>query len=199
MAENKRGKYRVAIGVSFSESSMHAIQEAVQLAKQMPNADLHFVHVLEAPADLHDAYLIDRLSERLGRTMIRLETYVRDALFVFCGQEAWGCDVAFHVRIGPAAREIHQVAVDIDAEMIIVGAEHTRGLRRLLGSLTTRGLVKTAHVPVVVAHQKDFKGLPRTQLPDPPHAGNELSRSGLTSYTYVDFGAHRDSHISGLI
>jgi nucleotide-binding universal stress UspA family protein len=200
MNEVKRSKYRVVVGVDFSESSMHAIQEAVQLGRMMPKADLQFVHVLEAPADLHDAYVIDRLSERMGRTMIKLESYVRDALFVFAGDSHWGCDVAFHVRVGPVTRELHQAAVDVDAELIIVGANHPRGIRRLLTASITKQLVNDAHVPVIVAHPKDFRGLPKSAEPDPPRPGEELTRSGISSYTYVDFGeVRRTSHISGLV
>jgi nucleotide-binding universal stress UspA family protein len=200
MDEVKRSKYRVVVGVDFSESSMHAIQEAVQLAKMMPRADLQFVHVLETPPDLHDAYVIDRLSDRMGRTMIKLESYVRDALYVYAGEAQWGCDVAFHVRVGPVTRELHQVAVDVDAELIIVGEDHPRGFRRLLTASITKQLVRDAHVPVVVAHPKDFRGLPRSPEPDPPRPGDDLTRSGISSYTYVDFGeARRSSHISGLV
>jgi nucleotide-binding universal stress UspA family protein len=198
MSEIKREKYRVVIGVDFAESSTHAIYEAVHFAQRMPNADLHFVHVLEAPADLHDARVIDALSERLGRTMIKLESYVRDAMFVFGGPNGWGCEVAFHVRIGPPARELHQAAVDVDAEMIIVGAAPARGPWGLLGNMNTRRLLRAAHVPVVVAHPKDFRRLSKSEVPDPPRPGEDLSRSGLSTYSYVDF-SHRDSHISGLL
>jgi nucleotide-binding universal stress UspA family protein len=198
MSEIKREKFRVVIGVDFAESSTHAIYEAVHLAQRMPNADLHFVHVMEAPSDLHDARVIDMLSERLGRSMIKLESYVRDAMFVFGAQNGWGCDVAFHVRIGQPARELHQAAVDIDAEMIIVGAARARGPWGLFANGNTRRLVRAAHVPVVVAHPKDFRKLAKSAIPDPPRPGEDLSRAGMSSYSYVDF-SHRDSHISGLL
>jgi nucleotide-binding universal stress UspA family protein len=200
MSEIKRDKYRVVIGVDFAESSTHAIYEAVHLAQRLPNADLNFVHVMEAPSDLHDARVIDQLSERLGRTMMKLESYVRDAMFVFGGQNpSGGCDVAFHVRIGPPARELHQVAVDVDAEMIIVGAAPPRGPWGLLGNTNTRRLLRSAHVPVVVAHPKDFRKLAKSPIPDPPRPGQDLSHAGMSTYAYVDFASHRDSHISGLL
>jgi nucleotide-binding universal stress UspA family protein len=199
MSEIQREKFRVVVGVDFAESSTHAIYEAVHFARRMPSADLHFVHVMEAPADLHDARLIDQLSERLGRTMIKLESYVRDAMYVFGGQSGWGCEVAFHVRVGPPARELHQVAVDVDAEMIIVGAARPRGPWGLLGNNNTRRLLRMAHVPVVVAQAKDFHDLAKSPIPDPPRPGEDLSHGGLSSYTYVDFSRSRDSHISGLL
>jgi nucleotide-binding universal stress UspA family protein len=198
MGELRRERYRVVIGVDFTEESKHAIEEAVHMAKLMPSADLHFVHVLEAPEDLHNAYVIDRLSERMGRTMIELETHVRDALFILGGQGSWGCDVAYHVRVGPPAREIHQVAVDVDAALIIVGTGRG-GMFRFLHGRSTRELVKSAHVPVVVAHEKNFRGMSRSPVPDPPRPGQDLHAKSLSSYSYVNFSSQRDSHVSGLI
>jgi nucleotide-binding universal stress UspA family protein len=196
MGDATKSKFRAVIGVDFSEGASHAIFESVQLARLMPACcDLHFVHVIETPPDLHDAYVLEALNERLGRIMIRMERYVRDALFSFGGNEAWGCEVAFHVRVGPPADEIHQVAVDVDAEMIIVGADQQTGLRKLFRRSTAEQLVRTAQVAVVVAHQKNFRDLPRTR---PSEAHADVTQSGLSSYSYVDFGEpHRDSHLSG--
>jgi nucleotide-binding universal stress UspA family protein len=190
-------RFRAVIGVDFSEMASHAIFESVQLARLMSKSELHFVHVIESPPDLHDAYVIEALSERLGRTMIRMERYVRDALFAFGGNEAWGCDVAFHVRVGAPADELHQLAVDVDAEMVIVGADQVTGLRKLFHRSTAERLVRMAKVPVVVARQKDFGALARraavAELGD-------LTQSGLSTYSYVDFGEpQRDSRLSGLL
>jgi nucleotide-binding universal stress UspA family protein len=154
------------------------------------------VHVLQADADLYDAYVADALAEHLSRTLVRLERYVRDALFTSCGHESWRCEVAFHVRLGEPARAIHQVAVDVDAEMILVGAEHAGRLRKLFHRSTAEQLVRTAHVPVVVAHQKNFRGLERSEEIEPHQITDDLIRSGLTSYGHVDFSeSQRDSSL----
>jgi nucleotide-binding universal stress UspA family protein len=195
LTRSKTSKFRVIVGVDFGEGGAHAIFESVQLARLMPCIDVHFVHVAESPADLHDAQVLEALNERLARIMIRLERYVRDALFTFGGNEGWGCDVAFHVRAGAAAREILRAAVEVDAEMIIVGADQVSGLRKLYHRSTAEQLVRAAQVPVVVAHQKNFRPPRRAQAESSP---DRQSYSGLTSYSYVDFGEpRRDSHLSG--
>ena len=115
MEEVIAGKFPVVIGVDFSEASAYAVQEAVQLAHWMPRLELNFVHVVSAPADLHDAARIAALAERMDHITAKFENFVRDVMFVF-GPPGGGCDVAFHTRVGAPSRELHQVAVDTDAE-----------------------------------------------------------------------------------
>jgi nucleotide-binding universal stress UspA family protein len=195
-----RGTFLVVVGVDFSNGSRAAIDEAVHLARLLPITDLHFVHVVETSPDLHDAQVIAELADNLGRVMARLEQHVRDILYTRADADNWGCEIAFHVRLGEPSRELHQVAVDRDADMIIVGAPGERhGMSRLFHRSTERELIRQAHVPVVVARLKDYSGLSKTPRPDPARPGQNLS-SGLSSYSYVDFGeGRRDSHISGLL
>lgn len=197
---NSHGKvFRVVIGVNFTEEAGDAIFESVQLARLMPTIDLHFVHVVEMPSDIQDPHVIDAVSERLGRVMIRLERYVRDALFSFSGNEAWGCDVAFHVRVGLPARELHQVAADMDAEMIIVGADRSTFLRKLFHRSTVEQLVREASIPVVVAHSRRWHKLAPSAEPTRHPLAEHRARGGLSSYSYVDFGEpRRDSHLTGM-
>lgn len=198
MGEITQGKFPVVVGVDFTEASAYAIQEAAQLSRYLPSIELNFVHVVPAPADLHNARVIDELSERLNRTLAKFENFVRDVLFVFGAQSPQGHELAFHMRVGVPSREIHQVAVDSDAEMIIVGKDQVQGLRRLFHRTTVEGLLRMAHVPVVVARQKDFRGLERSAAPDAARPGQELLESGITTYSYVG-DAPRTPHVSGMI
>lgn len=199
MGENSQAKFPVVIGVDFSEPSAYAIQEAAQLARFVRRIELNFVHVIAAPAGLHDARVIDALSERLNRTLAKFEHFVRDVLFVFGAPLAEGHELAFHMRVGVPAQEIHQVAVDTDAEMIVVGKDDRQGFWRMFHRTTVDGLLRMAHVPVVVARQKDFRGLERTASPDPARPGQDLLESGVTTYSYMDQGGARTPHVSGMI
>jgi nucleotide-binding universal stress UspA family protein len=197
---NSHGKvFRVVVGVNFTEEASDAIFESVQLARLVPTIDLHFVHVVELPNDIRDPDVFDAINERLGRVMIRLERYVRDALFSFSGNEAWGCDVAFHVRVGLPARELHQLAADMDAEMIIVGADRSTFLRKLFQRSTVEQLMREASIPVVVAHARRWNKLTAGPEPTRHAVAEHPARSGLSSYSYMDFGEpRRDSHLSGM-
>jgi nucleotide-binding universal stress UspA family protein len=198
MGEAITDRFRVIVGVDFSEASSHAIHEGMHLARLMPRVELNFVHVMEVSAELHDARLIDELSDSLGQGMAKLERYVRDTLFVYGSDSGWGLDLGYHMRVGPVARELHQVAVDLDAEMIVVGKGQPNALRKLFHRSSAEELVRTAHVPVVIAHPKDFRGFSKSAAPEPPRPGQDLTRSGLyATVEYYDGG--RSTHISGLL
>jgi nucleotide-binding universal stress UspA family protein len=200
MGEKMRGKFPIVVGVDFSEASAYAIQEAVELASRLPGGELNFVHVVPAPSDLHDAHVIDALSERLGRTMAKFEHFVRDVMFVFASAPREGQELAFHVRVGSVSQELHQVAVDADAELIVVGKDRHKGRMRWLRRKTpVDELLRDAHVPVVVANPKDFRGLERSATPEPPRPGQELIDSGITTYSYADYNTPRSVHVSGMI
>lgn len=192
-------RFPVVIGVDFTERSAYAVQEAMQLARYVPRIELNFVHVVAAPPDLHDAELIDRLSEQMSRTMTRFENFVRDVMFVFGAPQEGAYELAFHTRVGVPSKELHQVAVDTDAEMIIVGADRNTGLRRIFHRTALADLLEMAHVPVVVAHPKDFRGLSRSAAPEPARPGQDLLSSGMTSYSYVDVREPRSTHVAGMI
>lgn len=196
--EARQDRFRVVVGVDFTESSSHAINEAMHLARLMPRVELNFVHVMEVSSELHDARVIDQLSDNLGQAMAKLERYVRDTLYVHGGSSGWGLDFGYHVRVGPVARELHQVAVDVDAELIVVGHVQPSGIRRMFHKSSSEELLREAHVPVVVAHPKDFRNFTKSAAPEPPRPGQDIERSGL--YASVDLpDVDRSTHIAGLI
>jgi nucleotide-binding universal stress UspA family protein len=198
MGEAKQDRFRVVVGVDFSQACNHAVLEAMRLADRVPRSTLHFVHVLEVGPDLHDAELIDELSESLGRAMTRLERHVRDTLYVLGVDAGWGSELMYHVRVGPVARELHQVAVDADADLVVVGEPQRGTLRKLFHRSSAEELVRSAHVPVVVAHPKDFRGMAKSPEPEPPRPGQDVTQSG--TYATVDFYDNgRGTHISGMI
>ncbi|MDB4977413.1 MAG: Universal stress protein UspA [Myxococcaceae bacterium] len=198
MGEAIQDKFRVVVGVDFADSAKHAILEGMQLARLMPRVELHFVHVMEVSSELHDARLIDALSDSLGQGMARLERYVRDTLFVFGHEAGWGIDLGYHVRVGPVARELHQVAVDVDAELLVIGERRGGALRKIFHRSACEELVRAAHLPVVVAHPKDYKGFSKSPTPDLPRPGQDLSKSTLYE-AGASFEPSRTTHIAGLL
>jgi nucleotide-binding universal stress UspA family protein len=196
MGEAISGKFPVVVGVDFSEASAYAVQEAVQLAHWIPRLELNFVHVVAAPLDLHDAQRIAVLAERMDQTAAKIESFVRDVMFVF-GPPGASCDILFHTRVGVPSLELHQTAVDTDAELIIVGSDHVRGLRRWFHRSAMAELIELAHVPVVIARPKDFRGLARSSSPEPARPGVDLTQSGVISHSHIDI--ERTTHVSGMI
>lgn len=194
----KKDRLGVVVGVDYSRACKHAILEGLRLADMSGRAAVHFVHVVEVSPDLHDAERIDQLSESIGQVMAKLERHVRDTLYVDGVEASFRTELVYHVRIGPVARELQQVAVDTDADLMVVGQPHAGKLRRLFAKSTAEQLVRTARVPVVIARPKDFAGLPKSPTVEPPRPGEDLTRSG--TYATVElYDSSRGTHIAGML
>jgi nucleotide-binding universal stress UspA family protein len=72
-----------------------------------------------------------------------------------------GLVVGVHVRRGDAAREIAQVAAELDADMIVVGTHKVPRLKTLFVGSTAERVMASARCPVFVAGPRP--------APEPPH------------------------------
>lgn len=184
--------YRIVVGMDLEESGDVALVEGLRLAAKIPDAELHPVYAILAEPAVQ-AKAIDELSRHLSRGLDRLRERVE--------RIANGLQVRqrsrLHVRFGDPVRVLQQVAVDYDADVLVVGTHGRRGIERLLLGSVASDLVKVARLPVVVARPKDFKGLERTPEPDEARPGEDLSREQVVS-DVIHVGP-RTSHIAGLL
>jgi nucleotide-binding universal stress UspA family protein len=191
--------YRVVVGIDFTRTSEVAFAEALALARDRVGAELHVAHVVAERDAARGARLA--IDERaLDDAYMRLRVLVDE--MSRAGEESFQVHVGYHVRLGKPAEALHQVAVDLDADVIVVGTAGKHGVERLLLGSVAERVVSIAHAPVLVARAKDFTGLPKTALPDPVRPGAPLhARRGdlISSSELVDFGPARPAHISGLI
>ena len=194
--------YRIVVGIDFEPTGDEALRMGVELAEAIPSAELHLTTVVvESRSGVSAARLAE--DERLLEdASTKLRGHVDAWKSVWKG-ESFSRPLTLHVRLGNAADAVHQVAVDVDADLIVVGTHGTRGIARLiLGSVSER-LVKLARVPVLVARPKDFAGLER-KLTQPEPARPGQTEAGLHAPpTYelrgtLEMGS-RTSHVSGAI
>ncbi len=160
----------IVAGVDFGSSGDDAILEAFTWLSSGLVSILHAVHVLdprdvvddpEQPALQTEESFVERAPAILLQRMGRLANHAGYVLDMD--------KVRTHARIGKAASAIHQVAIDYDADLIIVGTHGRRGLDRLVLGSVAESLVRTAHCPVLVAKPKDYSGLDKTPRPDAPY------------------------------
>lgn len=59
-----------------------------------------------------------------------------------------------HISVGSPAREIAQIASDLEADLIVVGTHGRTGLRRLLLGSVAEGVLRLASCPVLVERPK---------------------------------------------
>lgn len=166
---------RVAVvAIDFGRSGDEAILQALDMMAGGLVDVLHAVHVLdprdviddeEQPALQTEEEVLERaptiLLQRIGRVASDGRRTVDMAR------------VRPHARIGKAAPAIHQVAIDYDADLIIVGTHGRRGIDRFMLGSVAETLVRTARCPVFVARVKDYKGLEKSERPDAPYAPGE--------------------------
>ncbi len=164
----------VVVGVDFGSSGDDAILEGLRFLASGQVSTLHAVHVLD-PRDVIDdprkpaLETEEEVVERAPALLLQRIGHLANVL----GRVVDIDKVRTHARIGRAPAAIHQVAVDYDADMIIVGTHGRRGLDRLVLGSVAESLVRTAHCPVLVAKPKDYSGLSRSVRPEEPYAPGE--------------------------
>jgi universal stress protein A len=138
------------VGIDFSEYGDAALRDACELARLQADATLNVVHVvpLRAAMSQDDTLLkrpdIDHLSQDLTDHVKTTLRALGDGV----------PPIVTHLRVGDPAREIAQLAVDLDADAIVVGTHGRRGIARLvLGSVAER-VLRYATCPVLVVCPK---------------------------------------------
>jgi nucleotide-binding universal stress UspA family protein len=141
----------VLVAVDYSENSKAALTKALELGGARPDANLHVIHVVEGPPPV-DHRVWTPISE-LGLELdeARLHELVSECVSDFERENATRVlGFETHVVRGDAAEQITRLAVDIDADLLLIGAHAGHWfLRRFIGSVTEH-LVRTSPCPVMV-------------------------------------------------
>ena len=193
-------KYRIVVGIDFGPSGDEAFRMALELGREIPSSELHLTAVVVERSHTPSAQRIAEDERLAAEAAKKLAEYTEGKRVGYEGL-SFERPVVQHVRIGDAAEALHQVAVDVDASLIIVGTRGARGIARLvLGSVSER-LVKLAKAPVLVARPKDYRGLEksvtRPEAPRPGQTEADLHASaGYEQRSVMSFGS-RVSRVSG--
>jgi len=181
----------VVVAVDFDESGEAALREAFRMSQLIEGLELHAVHVLDTSKEK-----FGELSATLDSTMELLLSHVStvaEAVGVVDHVAPVG-----HIRVGEPARAIHQLAVDVDADQIIVGTHARRGLERIVLGSVSDELIKRAHTPVMVARVKDYSTLRHSDSVQPPRPGQDMSAPSATRRLTLA-RVSRTSHMPGLL
>jgi nucleotide-binding universal stress UspA family protein len=190
---------RIVVGVDFTDTGNQALSYGVRIAKPEDGSRLDLVYVM--PEDTADSGKdVEAMNHAISDGYKRL----RDHFIGHCAhafpESSWEQAVTFHVRLGPPARAIHQVAVDMDADLIVVGTHGRKGVERfVLGSVAEK-LVGIAQLPVLVAREKTIASLPKSDWPEPARQGENLQRPrGWSQSELIGVNTGRSTRISGLL
>jgi hypothetical protein len=83
----------------------------------------------------------------------RLDELSTDARALFGGR------IVGHLSAGTAWREILQVAIDLQADVVLVGTHGRSGVKRLLLGSVAETVVRKASCPVIVVRPKDYSAV----------------------------------------
>lgn len=152
---------RILAAVDGSPITDIVLAHTADIARSMPDADIHIVHAVEVA-------LIGGVESGvvpLTVSLVEEKKYVQRVageLAVKVGRR-----VTPHLRVDTAWHGIVQVATDIEATLLIVGTHDRRGLARLLVGSVTDVVVRSAPCAVYVARERVAH---RTDVPsiEPP-------------------------------
>ena len=165
---------RIVVGVDFDLCGDDAIVQALGLVAEGWADQLHAVYVLD-PVEVIDnpempaLFTEERVLEEAPSVVRERIADVARAAGVPLRPET----LHLHARIGRPAQAIVQVAVDYDADLILVGTHGRRGLERLLLGSVAGDVARNASCPVWVARPKDHSEREKSARPDAPYAPGE--------------------------
>jgi nucleotide-binding universal stress UspA family protein len=136
----------ILVAVDFSEVSAGALRVAVDLSRRL-GAQLKVVHVVQPqpvplPLEGSAIYMDEVQSWQLEEAEKSLAKFIQD-------QSKPGEVSVTKVRAGVAATEISQAAVDIGADLIVLGTHGRSGLKHLLMGSIAESVLRVAPVPVL--------------------------------------------------
>ncbi len=154
-APRESRSFTVVVGVDTTSASDVALAEAIAAAATKPRASVHVVYGLDIKSGGGDAKSIRKVEAALDKGGARLKTYLdREGANAGLG----GRPLVAQVRLAAPAKAIVQVAVDVDADLIVVGTSGHRGISNLLQSSTSAKVLRAAPCAVLVARPKSSGG-----------------------------------------
>lgn len=193
--------YRIVIGTDFSELANRALDEALALARNHGAAELHVVAVVESD---HDRLipLADRghsLVEITDRVRVRLaaETVAALARFAVSAPSSARPRTLAHVRVGQIAEQLASLAMEIAADLVVIGTHGRRGMQRFMMGSVAEKTVRLAPCPVLVVRPKDMRGmlgLPAILPPCPACVAARERSGGATWWCDVHVSTPEEPH-----
>ena len=134
-------KTKVLVPVDFSDLSLEAVDEALELVEDPSH--LHVVHVLPALTPTEPGVIWNTVDDA------NREEHASEVLSKrFAGEKYRGLQM--HVAFGDPGHEIARFAEEEGVELIVVPSHGRTGLTRLLIGSTAERVVRLAHCPVLV-------------------------------------------------
>jgi nucleotide-binding universal stress UspA family protein len=175
--EDRAKPYVILAALSTDETAESALFEAARVAAARPQSDLHVVYVANADDTTESSDLIS-LERELAHAPAALDQQIQRL------QAFLPARVTAHVRAGQPSRSILQTAIDIDADLIVVGTHQRSRLGVMLNGSVAERVLRDAHCPVLVAVPKNYGGAAKSEIIEPPCADCIVVRQQSHNQTF---------------
>lgn len=136
---------RILVPTDFTETSDHALEWALDLAKRL-GAAVTVLHAYEIPIVGFPDGAIIATPEIAGRIADASKAALESVMAKIQNR---GVTVDSLLREGVPWEEINAVAEGIDADLVVIGTHGRRGLTRALLGSVAENVVRTAKRPIV--------------------------------------------------
>jgi nucleotide-binding universal stress UspA family protein len=140
-------RFIIVVGTDFSEQADRALARALREAGGRAGAEVHVVHVERDDAKhwMGADATVDRVQRHTCQCMDRM---LDDA------EDAGVLRVVAHYRHGSPVEGLASLAIELDADLIVVGAHGTGHAKPFLGSVA-EGIARLARCPVLLVSAED--------------------------------------------
>ncbi|HZU83050.1 MAG TPA: universal stress protein [Polyangiaceae bacterium] len=148
-------RFVILVAVDDAAVARDVVRVGANFARTIPGSELHVLHVI---VDLPSPARVPPAPPGLGVAKTELIEAGRRLLADRGGEAraAFGGRIVTHLAAGPAANEILQFAIDLQADLILVGTHGRTGLKRMLVGSIAESVVRKAACPVLVVRPKDY-------------------------------------------
>jgi nucleotide-binding universal stress UspA family protein len=162
------------VGVDFDVESARAVDAAIQFTLDHLDSQLHVLHVDTSLAAKANGTRLDprTLTQRADAALERVRALCRERMQAMDLHEdaLVSGQIIAHYRVGAPSDHLVQLAVDVDADLIVVGTHGRRGVKRLMVGSVAAKVLSQARCPVYVVRRKDHQGIGVVPTIEPPCA-----------------------------
>lgn len=199
--ERVQKPYIVVVGVDYSETGDLAFQHAFEIAASHPLAELHVinvVHLMVATDEFGFTPLMAYASMTLEQAEEDLKQHVEQKVSEFHRKLATqqpAPRVIPHVRIEAPAREIAQLAADLEANLVVVGTHGRRAVARFFVGSVAEVVVRLSPCPVLVVRPQRIVELPQIAPPCPECVKARQASGGESQWCAQHSERHGQRHV----
>jgi nucleotide-binding universal stress UspA family protein len=152
----------VLVALAGEPPDREVLRAGAKFARMTLGGELHIVHVMAdlplAPAPSPMTVTRDEIVQEGKR---KLDALLNEARGQFPGR------IHGHLAEGTVSKQVLQTAIDIEADVVLVGTHGRSGVKRLVLGSVAEAVVRGASCPVIVVRPKDYHAFTAPEI-EPP-------------------------------